>query len=68
VEHERVELFTAQLLGGAAVFPDPAEVMEVRWVRLEALKQEIAAAPGAFTPWLRIYMAEHAGPLFGRAA
>jgi isopentenyl-diphosphate delta-isomerase len=68
VEHEVVDLFTARADAREPVAPDPAEVMEVRWITLAALQAEIDAAPEAFTPWLRIYLAEHGGRLFGRAA
>jgi isopentenyl-diphosphate delta-isomerase len=68
IEHEVVELFTARADAREPLAPDPAEVMEVRWIALAALRAEIAAAPEAFTPWLRIYLAEHGGRLFGRAA
>ena len=68
VEHEVVELFTAAADAGRALAPDPREVMEVRWIDLDALRAEVAAAPGAFTPWLRIYLADHGGRIFGQAA
>jgi isopentenyl-diphosphate delta-isomerase len=68
VEHERVEIFTAAHDARREPSPDPAEVMAVRWVGLDELAAEIAARPEAFTPWLRIYMAEHGGRIFGRAA
>jgi isopentenyl-diphosphate Delta-isomerase len=68
VEHEVVSLFTAEAPAGLRVAPDPEEVMEVRWIALDALRNEIAARPAAFTPWLRIYLAEHGGQIFGRAA
>jgi isopentenyl-diphosphate delta-isomerase len=29
------------------------------------LQAEIAATPEMFTPWLRIYLAEHASQIFG---
>ena len=67
-EHERVTLFTGTAGADVAVDPDPAEVMAVRWITLPALAAEIAADPRAFTPWLRIYLADHAGGIFGRAA
>jgi isopentenyl-diphosphate delta-isomerase len=67
-EHERVELFTARIDPRQPPSPDPAEVMDLRWVRLDALAAEIAARPEAFTPWLRIYLTEHGGRIFGRAA
>ena len=68
VEHEQVELFTAEAGPGLAITPDPAEVMDVRWIALAALHAEVAERPYAFTPWLRIYLAEHAARIFGRAA
>lgn len=68
VEHEDVALLTAEAGPGLPLAPDPAEVMAVRWIGLDALRAEIAAEPSAFTPWLRIYLAEHAGRIFGRAA
>jgi isopentenyl-diphosphate Delta-isomerase len=68
VEHEVVELFTARGDARLPVSPDPGEVMEVCWVALDVLQAQIAAAPEAFTPWLRIYLADHGGRLFGRAA
>jgi isopentenyl-diphosphate delta-isomerase len=68
IEHEVVSLFTAAAGPGLTVAADPAEVMEVRWVALDALRAEIAARPEAFTPWLRIYLAEHGGQIFGAAA
>jgi isopentenyl-diphosphate delta-isomerase len=68
VEHEAVHLFTANLDPKDTVTPDPAEVMAVRWLAIDTLRTEVAAAPEAFTPWLRIYLAEHGDQLFGRAA
>lgn len=65
-EHEEVSLFVAE--GRPALAPDPAEVMDTRWITLDALRGETAEAPERFTPWLRIYLAEHAGQIFGAAA
>jgi len=36
-----------------AVTPDQVEVSEVRWVSLAQLREEMSAAPDAYTPWLR---------------
>ncbi len=58
-EHEVVDLFTAAAPPGLTVTPDPDEVMAVDWITLDALTTEIAARPGDFTPWLRIYMTDH---------
>jgi isopentenyl-diphosphate Delta-isomerase len=69
VEHEVVSLFTAEAEAETlAVVPVPEEVMDVRWVALDALRDEVAADPAAFTPWLRIYLADHGGQIFGAAA
>ncbi|GGL80266.1 isopentenyl-diphosphate Delta-isomerase [Wenxinia marina] len=64
-EHEVVEMFAAQAPDGLEVRPDPAEVMEVRWIAPEALADEVAARPEAFVPWLRIYLDRHAAMIFG---
>ncbi|MEM9430186.1 MAG: isopentenyl-diphosphate delta-isomerase, partial [Pseudomonadota bacterium] len=63
VEHEVVDLFTAE--GRPEPVPNPEEVMATRWVTLDALREEIAAVPERFTPWLRIYLADHAALIFG---
>jgi isopentenyl-diphosphate delta-isomerase len=69
IEHEVVSLFTAEADAATLkLAPNPAEVMDVRWVALDALRAEIAANPAAFTPWLRIYLADHGGQIFGAAA
>ncbi|WOI56124.1 isopentenyl-diphosphate Delta-isomerase [Palleronia sp. LCG004] len=65
VEHEVVELFTAEATREIALAPDPDEVSETRWCPLPALRDEIAAAPQRFTPWMRIYLDRHAGAIFG---
>jgi isopentenyl-diphosphate delta-isomerase len=67
-EHERVDLFTAKAGPDLATELNPAEVMDTRWIGLAALRDEIGARPEAFTPWLRIYLAEHDGQIFGAAA
>ena len=57
VEHERVRLFTASAdAASLAVSPDPDEVSEVRWATRSDLMAEVARDPGAFAPWLRIYL------------
>jgi len=39
--------------------------MAVDWVGLPALMDDLAADPGRFTPWLRIYLRDHRDLLFG---
>lgn len=67
-EHEVVDIFRAEAGPGLRIVPDPDEVMAVRWVALGTLAQEVAAQPERFTPWLRIYLAEHAAAIFGDLA
>jgi isopentenyl-diphosphate delta-isomerase len=66
VEHEVVEVFVAEAPKGLPVRPNPEEVQAVRWARLDGLAAEIAADPGVFTPWLKIYLEEHAERIFGK--
>ncbi|MEM7615228.1 MAG: isopentenyl-diphosphate Delta-isomerase [Pseudomonadota bacterium] len=65
-EHEVVALFIGQ--GRPALAPNPAEVAATRWVDLPTLRADIAKEPERFTPWLRIYVAEHAPKIFGATA
>ena len=65
VEHEVVALFRAEAPMGLTMALNPNEAMEARWIGMEALRAEIAETPEAFTPWLRIYLAEHSGQIFG---
>ena len=67
VEHEVVALFRAHAPADLVLALNPDEVMDARWIGLEALQAEIAATPEAFTPWLRIYLADHAGQILGPA-
>lgn len=66
-EHEEVEVFVAHVSGDLALRPNPDEVMATRWCPLPALRDEIAADPDLFTPWLRIYLRDHAGEILGTA-
>lgn len=58
-EHEVVNIFVGQTRADITVTPNPTEVVDVRWVSFDDLAKEIAETPNWFTPWLRIYMAEH---------
>lgn len=68
VEDEVVQVFTCAADSGLPLAPNPAEVAEARWIDLDALRAEIAADPGRFTPWLRIYLADHSARIFGSTA
>jgi len=64
IEHELVEVFVAQVAERIAPVPNPDEVMAVEWVTRTALAARICRRPADFTPWLRIYLAEHATQIF----
>jgi isopentenyl-diphosphate delta-isomerase len=66
-EHELAAIFVGRAADDLPVRPNPAEVMAVRWIGLDALQAEIAATPERFTPWLRIYLADHAQAILGNA-
>lgn len=65
VEHEVVDIFVAQTDAGLRVTPNPDEVMAVKWVDLYDLTAQALRRPFNFTPWLRIYLAEHSELIFG---
>ncbi|WP_172300250.1 isopentenyl-diphosphate Delta-isomerase [Pseudoruegeria sp. HB172150] len=65
VEDEVVQVYLCAAGPDLQVVPKPQEVMETRWVGLPELEAEIAAEPERFTPWLRIYLAEHSGQILG---
>lgn len=58
VEHERVAFFAGSVdRRTVRMDPSPEEVAETRWVPVEALRLRSQAAPQAFAPWFRIYLA-----------
>lgn len=64
-EHELVDIFVAEAGADLAVAPNPDEVLETRWLTLPELANEVDGSPERFTPWLRIYLAEHSARIFG---
>jgi isopentenyl-diphosphate Delta-isomerase len=66
-EHELVDIFVAEATADLMVRPNPSEVEAVRWVDLSELKAELHCQPDQFTPWLRIYLADHLAQIFGVA-
>ena len=67
-EHEVVDIFVAQATADLPVAPNPSEVMEARWVDLQGLAAAVRRRPGDYTPWLRIYLADHMDRIFGAMA
>ncbi|MEL6607327.1 MAG: isopentenyl-diphosphate Delta-isomerase [Pseudomonadota bacterium] len=65
IEHEVVDLYLATAPSNLPMNPNPDEVAATRWVDLFDLKAECERWPERFTPWLRIYLAEHSERIFG---
>ncbi|MEM7753905.1 MAG: isopentenyl-diphosphate Delta-isomerase [Pseudomonadota bacterium] len=68
IEHEVVDLFLAHADVTLRIDPNPDEVMETRWMTFRELQQTVERFPNRFTPWLRIYLAEHSEKIFGENA
>ncbi|MEX0286269.1 MAG: isopentenyl-diphosphate Delta-isomerase [Paracoccaceae bacterium] len=65
IEHEQVDVFLARVAQPISLSPNPDEVMDTRWIAHDALLADIAARPDIYTPWLRLYMTDHADQIFG---
>ncbi|MEM8578254.1 MAG: isopentenyl-diphosphate Delta-isomerase [Pseudomonadota bacterium] len=65
VEHEVVDVYLGRALGEVDVTPNPEEVMATEWMDYHDLTATVHRHPERFTPWLRIYLAEHADVIFG---
>ncbi|MGR3514605.1 MAG: isopentenyl-diphosphate Delta-isomerase [Paracoccaceae bacterium] len=65
IEHEVVDLFTAEAPTDLRVSPNPDEVMEIRWMTARELTQAVDNFSERFTPWLRIYLQQHSTAIFG---
>ena len=68
IEHEVVDVFVAHAGPAFTMALNPDEVMETEWLTFDEVRARIAATPERFTPWLRIYMQEHADAIFGAEA
>ncbi|PRY77630.1 isopentenyl-diphosphate delta-isomerase [Yoonia maritima] len=65
IEHEVVEVFVAEAPDDLTFTPNPDEVMATRWVDFYDLSADVARHPKNYTPWLKIYLQEHATAIFG---
>lgn len=65
IEHEVVDAYLANAPDDLKITPNPDEVQAIKWVSVDDLNLEIASNPDAFTPWLRIYMRDHADTIIG---
>ena len=66
-EHELVDIFVAEAPRDLPLSLNPAEVGAVRWMALDDLAEDARRNPAAYTPWVRIYLADHLDRIFGRA-
>ena len=64
-EHEVVDIFVANAPDSLSLAPNPDEVLAVKWVELYDLAAQVKRRPYEFTPWLRIYLENHAEAIFG---
>ncbi len=64
IEHEVVDIFVAHIQRRIPAAPNPAEVSEVQWVSMADLSNRIRRSPQMYTPWLRIYLQDHAEQIF----
>lgn len=65
IEHEVVDVFLVRVRGELPMRPNPEEVMDVRWMDYHDLIASVARRPEKYTPWMRIYLADHADTIFG---
>jgi len=63
-EHERVDIFLSQVGRRVRPVPNPEEVKATEWVAMSELVARTRRDPDAFTPWLRIYLDDHADGIF----
>ncbi len=60
IEHEVVDLYLADLAAPPEITLNPAEVMDTAWIDPATLRIALAERGEEFTPWLRIYLRDHA--------
>ncbi|MFL4472221.1 isopentenyl-diphosphate delta-isomerase [Tateyamaria armeniaca] len=65
IEHEVVDVYLGRAPHGLKVVPNPDEVMAVEWMDYHDLMALVDRHPERFTPWLRIYLTDHADTIFG---
>ncbi|MFN4057193.1 MAG: isopentenyl-diphosphate Delta-isomerase [Roseinatronobacter sp.] len=63
-EHEVVQVFTARAMPQLVLDLNPDEVVDTDWIDLNALITVTELYPERFTPWLRIYLRDHAKAIF----
>ena len=64
LEHELVDVFVTEARMDLPLKLNPQEVLEAIWIDRDDLYAETQRRPERFTPWLRIYLEEHAERIF----
>lgn len=65
IEHEVVEIFTADALNDMPLNLNPDEVMATKWIEMAELRADLSVNPQNYTPWLNIYLEKHSAAIFG---
>ena len=63
-EHELVDIFLWRVAEPMELVPNPDEVMDTEWVSMSELVGSVQKEPARFTPWLKIYLEQHAAQIF----
>ena len=63
VEHEVVDIFTAEAPPGLEPRPNPDEVASTAWIALDALRRDVRRRPGRYAYWLRYYLEKHSAAI-----
>ena len=64
IEHEVVDMFTAEAGKTLVTRLNPEEVMATKWVPISSLRKMVLENPGDYTPWLRIYIDQFSDLIF----
>lgn len=65
IEHEVVEVYTAQTARELPLALNPDEAADARWISVEDLARDVAAHPERYSAWLAIYLRDHSAKIFG---
>jgi isopentenyl-diphosphate delta-isomerase len=66
IEHEVVDIFTASMPLLHDFTPNPAEVVQTRWMSLSDLYSDVNENAARYTPWLKIYLNKYGPRIFGK--
>ena len=68
IEHELVDIFTLNIgqKNEIEIHLNLSEVIKTRWVEFDILVKEIEKNATLFTPWLRIYLKDHADQILNK--